>query len=99
MDTAQFPTAKFTLKQPIALGAEPADGKIISTTATGDLTLHGTTRSVTVALPAHRTADAMEITGSIPVTFADFQIPNPSFATITTEDHGIVEFLLALTPA
>jgi polyisoprenoid-binding protein YceI len=35
--------------------------------------------------------------GSIPVTFADYGIANPSFGPVTTEDNGEVEFLLALT--
>jgi hypothetical protein len=39
------------------------------------------------------------VTGSIPVTFADWGIPNPSFSGITTEDHGTVEFLVNLTHA
>ncbi len=28
------------------------------------------------------------------MVFADFAIPNPSFATITTEDKGLLEFVL-----
>jgi hypothetical protein len=37
------------------------------------------------------------VTGSIPVAFADWSIPNPSFAgTVTTEDHGVIEFLVDL---
>jgi len=35
--------------------------------------------------------------GSIPVTFADYGIANPSFGPVSTEDNGEVEFLLAFT--
>ena len=37
----------------------------------------------------------IEISGSIPVKFADYGIGNPSFGSfVTTEDHGVLEFLL-----
>ena len=48
LNTSQFPDATFTLTKPIALGKEPSDGVEITTTATGNLTLHGTTKSVTI---------------------------------------------------
>ncbi len=32
--------------------------------------------------------------GTIPVLFADYGIPNPSVATIATEDNGLLEFVL-----
>ena len=37
--------------------------------------------------------------GQIPVVFADFGIPNPSRATISTDDHGILELKLAFARA
>ena len=41
-----------------------------------------------------------EVSGSVPVTFADWNIPNPSFGgVVTTEDHGVMEFLLNLSHA
>ena len=36
----------------------------------------------------------IEVSGTIPVKFADYQIDNPSTAGITTQDNGVVEFLL-----
>ena len=45
LETNTFPTATFTLTEPIQLDAVPADGEVVSATATGDLTLHGQTRS------------------------------------------------------
>jgi polyisoprenoid-binding protein YceI len=99
MDTAQFPTATFKLTQPIDLGAAPADGKVINVQGTGDLTLHGTTKSVTVPLAAKRTGNTIQVSGSIPVTFADYNIDNPSFGGVTTKDHGTIEFLLVLNPS
>jgi hypothetical protein len=34
------------------------------------------------------------VLGQIPVVFAEYEIPNPSFASISTEDHGLLEFVL-----
>lgn len=35
----------------------------------------------------------------IPVRFADWNIENPSFGPVSTQDHGILEFSLNLTRA
>lgn len=97
MDTATYPTATFELTEPITLAELPADGETVTATATGELTLHGTTRAVTVELTVQRDGDTVNVSGSIPVAFADYGIANPSFGPVTTEDNGEVEFLLALT--
>jgi polyisoprenoid-binding protein YceI len=98
MDTASFPTATFELTKPIALGTIPANNKAITASATGELTLHGTTKSVTADVKALRTGNTIRVSGSIPITFADWDIPNPSIGPISTEDHGELEFLVVFTP-
>jgi polyisoprenoid-binding protein YceI len=94
MDTATYPTATFKLTQPIALTSIPQDLVKITEKATGDLTLHGKTRSVTFDVVARRNGDKVEVNGTIPITFADWGIPNPSFGPASTEDHGVLEFIL-----
>jgi polyisoprenoid-binding protein YceI len=94
MAVDQFPTATFVLTAPIDFGKIPADGETISTTASGDLTLHGTTKPVTFDLQATFKNNRIGVLGKIPVVFADYGIPNPSRATIATEDHGLLEFVL-----
>ena len=94
MDVTTFPTATFNITQPIQLPSVPAEGKTIDTTATGDLTMHGTTKSVTFDLQATIKNGRIGIIGSIPIVFADYGIPNPSFATVTTADHGELEFIV-----
>jgi polyisoprenoid-binding protein YceI len=96
MDVASYPTGTFALTKPISLSPLPAEGVIKTYSATGSLTLHGHTRSVTFPLTAERTTTGIKISGSIPVTFADWSIPNPSFSGfVTTQNHGLLEFLLA----
>jgi polyisoprenoid-binding protein YceI len=99
MDTATYPTATFKLAQPIELAALPADGATITAKALGQLTLRGTTREVMVDVSAQRSGGSIRLSGQIPVTFADFNIPNPSFGPASTEDHGLIEFLLVLARA
>lgn len=94
MDTSTYPTAMFALTQPIDLattGDAPAAAK-----ATGELTLHGVTKTVTVAPQAQRTGSTIKVAGSIPVTFADYGISNPSGGPAQVGDTGEVEFLLVL---
>jgi polyisoprenoid-binding protein YceI len=99
MDTSSFPTTTFTLTSPVAFGSVPTGGKAISVTATGTLNLRGTTRPVQAVLSARQNGRTIEVSGSIPITFADWKIPNPSFGPATTEDHGIIEFLLTFDHA
>ncbi len=98
MDVSQYPTGTFTLTTPIDLAPLPAAGVIKEYTVHGDLILHGTTRAVTFTLTAERKGSQIEVVGDIPVLFADYNIQNPSFAGfVTTQDHGLLEFLLVFT--
>ena len=100
MDVAQYPTGTFTLTTPIDLAPLPSSGVIKEYTAHGNLTLHGTTRAVTFTLTAERKGAQIEAAGQIPVLFADYNIQNPSFAGfVTTQDHGLLEFLLVFDKA
>lgn len=99
MSTDDFPEAVFTLTEPIELGTEPADGVVVTTTATGDLTLRGVTNPVTFEVTAEQQNGRIGVLGSIPVAFADYSIANPSFGGITTEDNGQLEFVLVFEPA
>ena len=94
MNADEFPTATFQLTEPIEFGSIPADGEQLTATATGDLTLRGVTNPVTFELTAQTTDGRIGVLGSIPVTFADYGIDNPSFGQVRTEDQGLVEFVL-----
>jgi polyisoprenoid-binding protein YceI len=93
--TSTFPTATFKLTSPIQLAAVPAECLAITATATGDLTLHGVTKAVQVMLQAERSGDVVTVTGSTNIVFADFGFQGPSsFAVLSVEDHGVMEFQL-----
>jgi polyisoprenoid-binding protein YceI len=97
MDTGTYPTSTFVLTQPIELGTVPAEGETITATATGDLTLRGTTKPVTFDVQARLNQGNIEVDGSIPIVFADWGIPNPSFGPASTADNGLLEFLLVFS--
>jgi polyisoprenoid-binding protein YceI len=97
MNVSQYPTATFTLKSPIDLGTLPADGATVTVPATGELTLHGTKKTVTVDVTAKRSGGTISVSGTIPVVFADYGIPNPSFGPASVQDHGEIEFLVTFT--
>ena len=94
MTVAEYPTADFVLTEPIELGEIPPPGEQITATATGDLTLRGVTNPVTFDVTAQLQGDRIGVLGTIPVVFADHDIVNPSIAGITTEDNGLLEFVL-----
>jgi len=99
MSADQFPTASFVLTAPIELGVGSADGAAVTAAATGDLTLRGVTNPVSFDVTAKQDNGLIGVQGSIPVVFADYQIANPSFGGIQTEDTGLVEFVLVFAPA
>ena len=94
MQVSSFPTATLVLTEVIEFGEVPEDGTSIRATATGDLTLHGVTKSVTFEVEATFESGRIGVLGQIPVVFADYDISDPSFASITTEDNGLLEFVL-----
>jgi polyisoprenoid-binding protein YceI len=100
LETDQFPTATFSLTQPIDLGAVPTDGVVINATAIGDLTIHDVTKSVEIPVEAQLSDDVVTVTGSLDILFADYSINRPtSFAVLSIADHGTMEFQLKFTKA
>jgi polyisoprenoid-binding protein YceI len=98
MDVSAYPTARFVLADPIALGAVPASGAVKTYHGTGDLTMHGVTRPVSFTISAERASGFLYALADINIVFADWKISNPSIGGfVTTQDHGTLEVLLHLT--
>ena len=96
MNTSEFPTATFKLIKPIELAPVPKQGATVSRySATGDLTLHGTTKTVTIPLQTQYSGDTIKVAGSVTITFADYGIDNPSGGPASVGDSGQLEFALA----
>jgi polyisoprenoid-binding protein YceI len=86
------PTATFVLTSPIKLAGTPVGGTVQHDTATGKLTLHGTTKSLTFTLAHERTGSAIYVLADIPIDFADWHISVP----YGVESSGTLEVLLGL---
>jgi polyisoprenoid-binding protein YceI len=91
IETDRYPSARFTLAGPIAIGARPRQAK-------GTLTLHGRRAAIAVTVRGQRlSGDRLELVGSAPIRFASFAIEPPSVAgLVTVSDHGVLEFRLVL---
>ncbi len=99
MNSDEFPTATFSLTEPIEFGSIPTGAEQVVASATGELTLRGVTNPVTFEVTAQSTDGRIGVLGSIPVVFADYGIDNPSFGQVRTEDDGLVEFVLVFERA
>lgn len=100
MNTEEFPVAIFSLSAPFdAVNLASATSDTVSLSVDGLLTLRGVEKPVTVPFTARRVDDTFQIEGSVDLVFADFGIPDPSIGPITTEDHGLLEFVLVLKRA
>jgi polyisoprenoid-binding protein YceI len=98
LDTGQFPTATFVLTEPVDLGAAAEAGEPVAVTASGELTIKGVTRAVTIPLEAQLTGGTVVVVGSMEIVFADYGVTVPSAPVVlSADDHGILEVQLLLT--
>jgi len=94
METQTFPTASFALTSPIDLGVTATEGAILDTTISGELTMHGVTNPVSFEIAAKIEGNRLGVIGTIPVTFVDYDIVDPSITGITVKPEGVIEFVL-----
>jgi polyisoprenoid-binding protein YceI len=100
LGTSQFPSATFVLTTPIDLGDAATTGAQTSVTATGDLTVHGVTKSVEIPLEAQLTGDTIVVVGSLDVVFSDFGVTAPTASIVlSVDDHGQMELQLFFSRA
>ena len=99
LQTDQFPTATFTVTQPVDVPASALQGTAADITLTGDLTLHGVTKSVQIPAQAQLVGDTMQVAGSITFPLSDFQIspPNVGGFILSIAEEGTLEFLVTFS--
>ena len=97
LQSDRYPTATFKLTSPIALTTAAAGGQTVRVSATGDLTIHGVTRSVTIPIDARLNGAKIELVGSITFPFSDFGMTPPSIGGfVSVQPSATMEFQLVL---
>jgi polyisoprenoid-binding protein YceI len=96
LETDSFPTATFVLTEPMDLGGEPQIGEALSATAVGDLTLHGVTRRVGIAMEAEWVDEGtIVVIGSVDLLITDYEIEAPvGFRVLSINEIGTIEMQL-----
>lgn len=95
LQTDQFPQGTFSLTDPIELPGTPEAGTTVDVEAKGELALHGETNEVTIRLEARWDGTHIQVTGTVPIQFADYGIAPPNRAGIVTvEPRGEIDINL-----
>jgi polyisoprenoid-binding protein YceI len=94
MDVGTHPTATFVVAGPVDL--PELTGTPVTVPLTGELTVKGVAREVRADLSVVRTPEGVDVSGSVPLVFADHGVEPPDLGFVRVEDRGAVEFLLRL---
>jgi polyisoprenoid-binding protein YceI len=98
LSVQRYPEASFKA-QSVALPAGLTEGQQVTVNVPGQLTIHGETRDVTIAVQVQVSGSQAQVAGSIPVAMTDYGV-NPPQVPITKVDPNIkIEFQLVLTKA
>jgi polyisoprenoid-binding protein YceI len=101
LETDQFPTATFTVTQPVEVPAAALAGTPTDVTLVGDLTLHGVRKSVEIPAQAQLTDGKIQVAGSLTFPLSDFDISSPNVGgfILSIADEGALEFLVSFEKA
>ena len=99
LQTDQYPTATFTLTQPVEVPAAALAGTASDVTLVGDLELHGVKKAVSIPAQARLANGTISVAGSLNFPLSDFGITAPSIGgfIVSIEDNGTLEFLVNFT--
>jgi polyisoprenoid-binding protein YceI len=96
LDISQYPTATF-VGQSVALDATLESGQTVSLTISGQLTIHGHTQTVQVAVQVKLASGQIQAAGSTTFDMTQFGITKPTQPFVTPQSVVTLEFLLLLT--
>jgi polyisoprenoid-binding protein YceI len=100
LESDRYPTATFKLTSPIVLPAAASSGQTLHVAATGDLTIHGTTKSVTIPMDAQLNGSQIQVVGTLTFPFSEFNMVPPSIGGfVSVQDNATMEFSLLLQRA
>jgi polyisoprenoid-binding protein YceI len=97
LETSTYPTATFILTSPIELGDAAASGQAVTVEATGELTINGVTKTVTIPLQAQLVDGTVVLIGSTEIRFSDYGVSVPEAPIVlSASDTGTLELQLFL---
>src|SRR5205807_6943247 len=92
LESNRYPTATFVLATPIDLPAGATSGQVVNVSATGQLTIHGVTKTVIIPIQARLSGSQIELAGSITFPFSEFGMTPPSIGGfVSVLDNATME--------
>jgi polyisoprenoid-binding protein YceI len=100
LQSATYPHASFVLASPLKLPASATNGRVVSTSVTGLVTIHGVTKRLAIPIELRLAASRIQAVGSLTFPWGLFGMTAPSvggFVSVT--DMATMEFELDLKRA
>ena len=98
LESDRFPTATFKASDPMEVPQDVGAGEIHRTKVTGDLTIHGVTKRVTIPIEVQRSGENVELAGSLTFPFSEFGMQPPNVPPlVSVEKDATMEFKLVLS--
>ena len=98
MDAGKFPTAEVKVTTPVDLTSVPDTGKAADVEIPLTVTLHGVTRPESAHTSIQRNGDRVDVAGTIPIRFADYDVHPPKLlgGVLEIQPEATIEFLVRL---
>jgi polyisoprenoid-binding protein YceI len=98
LQTDQFPQATFVATKGITIAATAEKGQAVQVTCTGNLTIHGVTKLVSIPLSVQLSGSQIQVVGSLVFPFSEFGMTPPSIGGfVSVQPNATLEFSLLLT--
>lgn len=92
LDTTDYPIATFSARAPVKLPATLKNDQVVKLTIPGDLTVHGTTRSVELHVRGKVNGSKLDVAGNTLVDMTQFNVPVPHFPIVNESSKVTIEF-------
>jgi polyisoprenoid-binding protein YceI len=97
IQSATYPRASFRLTSPVTLPRRALSGGVVDVKVTGDVTMHGTTKLLTIPIEITLSASKIQAVGSYTFPWALFNMQAPSVGGfVSVESTATMEFKLEL---
>jgi len=98
IQSATYPTSTFKLTKALVLPASALKGGVVDTKVTGDVTMHGTTRLLSIPVELTLASAKIQAVGSYTFAWGQFKMSPPDYAGfVTVQPQATMEFKLELT--